>query len=81
MNNLTEFSHFKPEVTICNDEIELVNKFIQFVNDWDPEIICGYEVSLIERILLLYVFHLYLFISKYNLFLLYGVHTKSSFCF
>lgn len=46
MSNLNGFSHFKSEITICNDEIELINTFIQLVNNWDPEIICGYEVKL-----------------------------------
>lgn len=67
MNNWAEFSHFKPEVIICNDEAELVNAFIQFVNNWDPEIICGYEVSL--RLYQYYIyFPSYLLISKYNFF-------------
>ncbi|VVC26026.1 Hypothetical protein CINCED_3A006758 [Cinara cedri] len=43
---LNGFSHFKSEITICNDEIELINTFIQLVNDWDPEIICGYEIEM-----------------------------------
>lgn len=46
MNNyLTGFSHFNSEVIFCNDESELLNIFIQLVNNCDPEVICGYEVS------------------------------------
>lgn len=67
MENLTEFSYFKPEVIICNDEAELVNTFIQFVINWDPEIICGYEVSLIKTILVLHIFSSYLWVIKYNI--------------
>lgn len=51
-NYLNGYSHFKPEVIICNDEIELVNTFIQLVNSWDPEIICGYEVNLVMEVLI-----------------------------
>lgn len=61
MDNLTEFSYFKPEVIICNDEAELVNTFIQFVNNWDPEIICGYEVSLIKSVSVLLYFFLHIY--------------------
>jgi len=43
--NIHSFSHFKPEIIICDNEIELINTFIQMVNDFDPEIICGYEVN------------------------------------
>lgn len=49
MNYLNGFSHFKTKITFCNDEIELINTFIQFVNNWDPEIICGYEVKLVKK--------------------------------
>lgn len=45
MKNFHNFSHFKSEITICDDEIKLINTFIQIVNDLDPEIICGYEVN------------------------------------
>lgn len=44
-NNLNGFSHFKSEIIVCNCESELVNTFIQIVNNLDPEIICGYEVN------------------------------------
>lgn len=49
-NNYNDFSNFEPEIIVCNDEIELVNIFFQLVNNWDPEIICGYEVSIIKNI-------------------------------
>lgn len=45
INYLNGFSHFKSEIVVCDNETELVNKFIQIVNSLDPEIICGYEVS------------------------------------
>ncbi|XP_050053975.1 DNA polymerase zeta catalytic subunit isoform X2 [Aphis gossypii] len=45
-NNFNGFSNFKPQITVCNDEIELVNTFFQLVNNWDPEIICGYEIEM-----------------------------------
>jgi len=44
-NKFNGFSNFKSQITVCNDEIELVNTFFQLVNNWDPEVICGYEVS------------------------------------
>jgi len=49
-NNYNGFPNFKPEIIVCNDEIELVNTFFQLVNNWDPEVICGYEVSIIKNI-------------------------------
>jgi len=52
-NNFNGFSNFKPQITVCNDEIELVNTFFQLVNNWDPEIICGYEVSIILNVYLI----------------------------
>lgn len=45
-NNFNGFSNLKPQITVCNDEIELVNTFFQLVNNWDPEIICGYEIEM-----------------------------------
>lgn len=45
INYLNGVTHLKPEITICNNEIDLLDTFIQLVNNWDPEIICGYEVS------------------------------------
>ncbi|XP_001949189.2 DNA polymerase zeta catalytic subunit [Acyrthosiphon pisum] len=45
-NNFNGFSNFKPEIIVCNDEIELVNTFFQLVNNWDPEVICGYEMEM-----------------------------------
>lgn len=63
-NYLNGYSHFKPEVIICNDETELVNKFIQFVNNWDPEVICGYEVSQMDT---MSVFYYVLLLSLYLL--------------
>lgn len=45
MKSIHNFSHFKPEIIICDNEIELVNTFIKMVNELDPEIICGYEVN------------------------------------
>uniref|UniRef100_A0A2H8TGZ7 DNA polymerase n=1 Tax=Melanaphis sacchari TaxID=742174 RepID=A0A2H8TGZ7_9HEMI len=45
-NNFNGFSNFKPQITICNDEIELVNTFFQLVNNLDPEVICGYEIEM-----------------------------------
>ncbi|XP_026812686.1 DNA polymerase zeta catalytic subunit isoform X2 [Rhopalosiphum maidis] len=45
-NKFNGFSNFKPQITVCNDEIELVNTFFQLVNNWDPEIICGYEIEM-----------------------------------
>lgn len=50
MNYLNGFSHFNSKIIICNNEVELVNKFIKLVNDYDPEIICGYEVNLFWNI-------------------------------
>lgn len=50
MNNyLTGFSNFKSKIMFCDSEVDLVNAFIQLVNNWDPEVICGYEVNLIEK--------------------------------
>lgn len=49
-NNFNGFSNFKPEIIVCNDEIELVNTFFQLVINWDPEVICGYEVRIIKNI-------------------------------
>lgn len=49
-NYLSGFSHFKPEIIVCNNEMELINKFIEMVINLDPEIICGYEVSLVNTI-------------------------------
>lgn len=54
INYLTGFSHFKPEIILCHDEIHLINTFIQTVNNLDPEIICGYEVSFVIRIQIWY---------------------------
>lgn len=59
INYLTGFSHFKPEIIFCHDEIHLINTFIQTVNNLDPEIICGYEVSLVIRIQMWYFFKLF----------------------
>jgi len=49
-NNYNGFSNFKPKIIVCNDEIELINTFFQLVNNWDPEVICGYEVSITKDI-------------------------------
>ncbi|XP_060837644.1 DNA polymerase zeta catalytic subunit isoform X2 [Rhopalosiphum padi] len=45
-NKFNGFSNFKSQITVCNDEIELVNTFFQLVNNWDPEVICGYEIEM-----------------------------------
>jgi len=64
-NNFNGFSNFKPEIIVCNDEIELVNTFFQLVNNWDPEVICGYEVSIIKNIRILYSIEYFLFDITY----------------
>lgn len=54
-NKYNGFSNFKPEIIVCNDEIELVNTFFQLVNNWDPEVICGYEVSIIKNLRIFFI--------------------------
>ncbi|XP_050532925.1 DNA polymerase zeta catalytic subunit [Daktulosphaira vitifoliae] len=41
-----DLSHFKSKIILCHTEDDLLDKFIEIVNNWDPDIICGYEIEM-----------------------------------
>ncbi|XP_050435853.1 DNA polymerase zeta catalytic subunit isoform X2 [Adelges cooleyi] len=45
-NHSNDLSHFKSQIIVCHNEEEMLDRFIQIVIDWDPEILCGYEIEM-----------------------------------